>query len=125
MISHAELVESIFGYWPEFADGRIEFFSFEQPGIICLRIFYIDSQIDKAATVTLQFTGVTDVDLSELRKENVVDALSVSEASPFLVTIEACYGLGGTFVCTSVEVAAVVPNPSFEADGYAAAQLKR
>ena len=46
MISHAELVESIFGYFPEFADGRIELFSFEQPGVIRLRIFYIDSQIN-------------------------------------------------------------------------------
>ena len=125
MISHAELVESIFGYWPEFADGRIELFSFEQPGVIRLRIFYIDSQINKAATVTLQFTGVTDVDLSELCKENIVDVLSISEASPFLVTIEACYGLGGTFVCTSAEVSAVAPNHSFEADGSAAAQLQR
>jgi hypothetical protein len=114
MISHAELVESIFGYWPEFSDGRIELFSFEQPGVICLRIFYVDSQIDRAATVNLQFNGVTDVDLSELCKENIVDVLSVSEASPFLVTIEACYGLGGTFMCTSAEVTAVVPNPSFK-----------
>jgi hypothetical protein len=121
MISRAELVESIFGYWPEFADGRIEFFSFEQPGIICLRIFYIDSSIQKAATVSLRFTGVTDVDLSEILSENVVDALSVSSVSPAIVTIEGCYGLCGTFKCISAQVTSVVPNSSFKADGYAAA----
>jgi hypothetical protein len=121
MISHAELVESIFGYWPEFADGRIEFFSFEQPGILCLRVFYIDSTIHKAATVSLRFTGVTDVDLAGLRSENIVDALSVSSTSPAIVTIEGCYGLCGTFKCISAEVTSVVPNHSFKADGFAAA----
>ncbi|OOG45632.1 Imm50 family immunity protein [Rhodanobacter sp. C01] len=121
MISHAELVESIFGYWPEFSDGRIEFFSFEQPGIVCLRIFYIDSNIQKAAAVSLRFTGVIDIDLSEVLSENVIDVLSVSSTSPAIVTIEGCYGLCGTFKCTSAEVTSVVPNNSFKADGYAAA----
>ena len=121
MISHAELVESIFGYWPEFSDGRIEFFSFEQSGIICLKISYIDSNIQKAAVVSLRFAGVTDIDLSELLAENIVDVLGVSSESPAIVTIEACYGLCGTFKCTSAEVTGVVPNPSFKADGCAAA----
>jgi len=121
MILHAELVESIFGYWPEFADGRIELFSFEQPRIICLRIFYIDSDIQKAATVSLRFTGVTDIDLSGVLSENVIDVLSVSSTSPAIVTIEGCYGLCGTFKCTSAEVTSVVPNNSFKADASGAA----
>ena len=121
MISHAELVESIFGCWPEFSDGRIELFSFEHPGIICLRIFYIDSNIQKAAVVSLRFTGVTDIDLSGVLSENVIDVLSVSSASPAIVTIEGCYGLCGTFKCISAEVTSVVPNSSFKADGFAAA----
>ena len=124
MISRAELVDSIFGYWPEFSDGRIELFSFEQPDILCLRILYIDSNLKKAAAVSLRFAGVTNINLSELRPENVVDALSIPSVFPAIVTIEACYGLCGTFKCTSAEVTGVVPN-SFEADGYAAAQLQR
>ena len=121
MISHAELVESIFGYWPEFSDGRIELFSFEHPGIIRLRIFYIDSDIQKAATVCLRFNGVTDIDLSGVLSENVIDVLSVSSTSPAIVTIEGCYGLCGAFKCTSAEVTSAVPNNSFKADGFAAA----
>jgi len=121
MILHAETVESIFGYWPEFSDGRIELFSFERPGIICLRISYIDSNIQKAAIVSLRFSGVTDIDLSELRSENIVDVLSISSESPAVVTIKGCYGLYGTFKCTTAEVAGVVPNHSFKADGCAAA----
>jgi hypothetical protein len=121
MISHAETVESIFGYWPEFADGRIELFSFVWPGIICLTISYVDSNIQKAAFVSLRFSGVTDVDLSELCSENIVDVLSISSESPTVVTIEGCYGLCGTFKCDAVEVADVVPNHSFKADGFAAA----
>jgi len=108
MSLRAELVESIFGYWPEFADGRIEFFSLDHQGILCLRIFYIDADIQKVATVGLRFTGVTDVDLAELRSENIVDALIVSSASPAIVTIEGCYGLCGTFKCISAEVTSVV-----------------
>ncbi|MEW5836411.1 MAG: Imm50 family immunity protein [Pseudomonadota bacterium] len=121
MISHAETVESVFGYWPEFSDGRIELFSFERPGIICLRISYIDSNIQKAAIVSLRFSGVTDIELSELLSENIVDVLSISSESPSVVTIESCYGLCGSFKCTAAEVTGVVPNHSFKADGSAAA----
>ncbi|OZB58541.1 MAG: hypothetical protein B7X39_18020 [Lysobacterales bacterium 14-68-21] len=121
MISHSETVESIFGYWPEFADGRIELFSFEWPGIICLRIAYIDSNTKKAAIVSLRFSGVTDIELSELHSENIVDVLSISSEPPNIVTIESCYGLCGTFKCTAAEVTGVVSNHSFKADGFAAA----
>lgn len=125
MISHAELVESFFGYWPEFSDGRIKLFSFERAGVISLEIFYGDFSNHRAAIVSLRFAGVTDIDLSELCSENIVDVLSVSPGSPATVTIEACYGLCGTFKCTSVEVTGVMPTPSFDGDGFAAAQLKR
>jgi hypothetical protein len=125
MISHSKLVESIFGYWPEFADGRIQSFSYEHPGVVSLTIFYIDSQVAKAATVSLRFIGVTELDLSELCSENIVDALNISSERPCLVTIEACYGLGGTFKCISAEVTGVVPDISFEAGSIVAAQLQR
>lgn len=120
MISHAEAVESIFGYWPEFSDGRIEFFSFERPGIICLKVSYIDSNIQKAAIVSLRFSGVTDIELSKLLSENIVDALTISPEFPSVVTIESCYGLCGTFRCTAVEVAGVTLNHSFMAGDSAA-----
>ncbi|WP_395117207.1 Imm50 family immunity protein [Rhodanobacter sp. FW102-FHT14D06] len=125
MISHSDLVESIFGYWPNFADGHIELFSFEHPGIIKLRISYIDAELAKAAKISLQFTGVHNIALSEMFDGNYLDVLSISGESPLLVELEACSGLQGTFACASAEVTAVAPNPSFEADGAAAAQLKR
>ena len=115
MISHAEIVESIFGYWPDFADGKIHLFSFErtgQTGVVLLSIYYIDSQLSKAATVNLRFTGVTELDLSALSSENVVDVLSISSESAALVTIEGCSGLCGTFRCMTAEVTSVVPNQS-------------
>lgn len=121
MIFHAELVESIFGYWPGFADGKVQLFSFERTGVVLLSIHYIDSQLSKAATINLRFAGVTELDLSELRSENIVDVLSISSESPALVTIEGCYGLCGTFRCTSAEVTSVVPNGLFEAGGSATA----
>ncbi len=121
MVSHTELVESILGYWPEFSDGRIEFLSFEHPDKVCLRILYNDANLGKQLSVSLLFTGVTELNLAELRSQNTIDALRISEPSPATVTIEAFYGLCGTFKCTSAEVTSVVPNYSSKPTANAAA----
>lgn len=71
--------------------------------------------------VSLRFAGVTELELSEVRSNNVIDKLEISATIPYIVSIEACYGLDGTFKCTTAEVTSVVPNNSFKADGCAAA----
>lgn len=67
MITRAVDVESYFGYWPEFCDGKIKSLTYAQPGTITLEISYEDAEKQKGAEVTLTFSGVTDVELSELR----------------------------------------------------------
>lgn len=114
MINHAEKVESYFGYWPLFCDAKITNFSFAQPGTITLVIAYIDAEKHRGAEVSLKFSGVTEVELSELLTENVIDALRIPEELPAQVTLEACYGLEGTFSCAAIEVLSVKPNSSFE-----------
>jgi len=112
MIKHAEIVESYFGYWPLFCDGKIKDLTITQPGTITLVILYIDAEKHRDAEIGLKFSGVTDVDLSELRSENVIDTLCIPEEFPAQVTLEACYGLAGSFKCAAVEVISVTPTHS-------------
>lgn len=116
MISHAEKVESYFGYWPLFCDAKITNLAFAQPGTITLVIAYTDAEKHRGAEVSLKFSGVTEVELSELRSENVIDTLRIPEEFPAQVTLEACYGLEGSFRCAAVEVSSVKPNPSINTD---------
>lgn len=110
MISHAQRVESYFGYWPLFCDAKITTVAFCQPGTITLVIAYLDANKHRGADVSLKFSGVTEVALSDLRSENVIDALRIPEELPALVTLEASYGLDGSFRCATVEVTSVTPN---------------
>ncbi|UXA51395.1 immunity 50 family protein [Xanthomonas prunicola] len=114
MILHADIVESIFGYWPDFADAKIVSVTYERPDSVRLTVDYIDAGAGKAAVVSLWFTGVTDLELTDLLSENVLDILGISHGAPIVVTLEACHGLQGRFHCSAVAVTAVVPNNSFK-----------
>ena len=116
MINHAEKVESYFGYWPLFCDGKIKSFAFARTGTIALVITYIDAKKQRGAEVNLMFFDVTEVELSELRSENVIDALRIPEEFPATVTLEACYGLEGSFRCAAAEVLSVMPNTSINTE---------
>ena len=104
MITNTEAVEAYFGYWPEFADAPITRFSFAEGGQFSLTLNYIDADQGLAAEITLQFNGVSDVELTNLLTHNVVDRLSPGVAPPFRLEIEACAGLDGSFAYTSAQV---------------------
>ena len=36
--------------------------------------------------------------------ENVIDSLRISGDAPYHISIEACYGVNGAFICAGVEV---------------------
>jgi hypothetical protein len=114
MISKAETVASIFGYWPQFADAKIVLIAYESPGTIRLDLSYIDAEMQKSAVVGLRFTGVRELALSEILSENVLDSLTISNGTPMRVELDPCYGLGGSFTCTGAEVTGVAPNNSFK-----------
>jgi hypothetical protein len=99
----AEVIE-YFGYWPLFCDAKIQEFSFGMPGTIKISLAYIDSDKGNRATIGLLFSGVTDMELSELRTENVIDELVVRVGSRTEVSIAAAYGLCGSFFCDKGEV---------------------
>ena len=117
MIIGAHLVTSHFGYWPPFADGRITALSYDRAArVLLLSVAYMDADKRKAAEVAFRFEGVSNVELSDLRSENIVDELTITDESPRRVTLEACYGLFGAFNCESAEVVSLLPNNAFEAD---------
>lgn len=109
MIRNADLVERHFGYWPEFCDAKIKQISFDARGVLSLALDYVDVERGKRGRVSLVFSGVTDLLLTEMRNENVIDVLDISESPPYTVEIDACYGVGGTFKCTAIEVCGLDP----------------
>ena len=111
MIAHAEQVECYFGYWPDFSDGSINRFSYEDGATIYLTIDYIDSDQNKAAQVEIRFTGTSSIELTEFRSQNIIDVLRISHDQPIKVELEASYGLNGHFHCCAVEVVSMREIP--------------
>lgn len=107
MIANSSGVIAHFGYWPLFCDAKVEGFSFSRPGTLKLSVRYIDADQSKKATIDLLFSGITNMELNELRAENVVDEIIIREGEEIEVSIEAAYGLCGSFSCTEGEVAHV------------------
>ncbi|SEM12936.1 Immunity protein 50 [Pseudoxanthomonas sp. GM95] len=103
-------VESIFGYWPEFADGRILALSWQHADQLLLTIDYIDAEQRKRARISLLFSGISNLNLTGLMSENVLDSLEISGEGPVTVHLEACVGLCGSFNCARVEVIEVTQN---------------
>lgn len=110
MIAGRHQVEAYFGYWPEFCDGRIVGFSYSRPAELRLVVSYSDVENGKRAEVHLRFLGARELELENLRTENVLDALRIVEGSRTVVTLEGCYGLDGSFTCDGVEVVSVCPT---------------
>ncbi|MCK7599187.1 immunity 50 family protein [Microbulbifer sp. CAU 1566] len=101
MSEYQKEVVSYFGYWPVFCDAPIKAFR-EEGGAIELVLEYIDSNKNIQGTVSISFYGVTGNSLSEYEPSSVIDTLKILEGKQFWVSIEPCYGMGGSFKCTSV-----------------------
>ena len=106
------MVESYFGYWPEFCDAKITSILYEAHSCLVLGLSYIDSDLEKAADIQLKFLAVSDLEFTGLESENVIDALRISGETPIAVTLEACCGLDGRFICGAVQVLSFVPRAS-------------
>ena len=55
MIKNKELVTSHFGYWPEFADGKVMRLTFDYSGDIEIVVHYIDAEKQKSGNIGLRF----------------------------------------------------------------------
>ena len=101
MSEYQQEVVSYFGYWPAFCDAPIKAFHEERDAIV-LVLEYIDSNKNIKGTVSISFGGVRENNLSEYERGSVIDTLKILEGNQFWVSIEPCYGIGGSFKCTSV-----------------------
>jgi hypothetical protein len=72
--------------------------------VLLLNLFYIDVDNGHCGNVELRFAGISEVELDELRTENVVDALIIPETATQPVLLESACGLAGSFRCETVEV---------------------
>ena len=103
-INNHDLIENIFGYWPEFSDSKLTRFSIVTDGPIEIGVHYTDANKGRSAHLGLRFNFVSAVNLSNLREQNIIDAIMINEEVQFTVVIESAFGLCGQFNCKSIEV---------------------
>lgn len=106
MIDYQEEILAYFGCWPAFCDGQIV--SFERKSdAIEMEINYIDTDNALGALIKLTFHDVSEVDLSEYVSGSVVDTLKILSGNLHWVSIEPCYGFGGSFKCREIRASIV------------------
>ncbi len=125
-IGNAELVTSIFGQWPTFHDAEVLRFSLNRKGasgaeiVAAVHVFEMTSAVDQQGyyvlkdhtLVTMRFSGVSELKLSDFNEQNVLFELHISHeesGSLFHVNFENSYDLDANFHCKKVEVISAEP----------------
>ena len=125
-VLHAERLIEAFGYWHSFHDAEIHRAVLdrgapgERPSVTLLVNVYDSSgAVDERGyydvrvnvMVTLRFTDVADLELSDLGVQNVINELRLEAQDGGRIAVELgpCYGLNGVFTCGTVEVLEVTP----------------
>lgn len=113
IISGKSALVAELGYWPEFCDAKIIevlFCPYTDDGAeLALLLHYIDMDLNRDLKVKIIMHGISDMNFSEFRTENVIDRLSISDS--FTVEVEAAVGLSGCCQCKSVDVEVVSSKP--------------
>jgi len=99
---YQEEIIAHFGYWPVFSDASVLSFKSNSDKVI-LFVKYIDSNKSLQAKIKLSFSGVSDNKLGGFVPNSVIDSLKILTSSKHWVAIEPCFGIGGSFKCTSIE----------------------
>lgn len=115
-----------FGYWPSFHDAEVHRATLdrgargEHPSVtLAINVYDSSGTIDERGhydvrvnvMVSLLFTNVEDLELSDLGAQNVIGGLRM-ESQPggrIAIELEPCFGLNGVFSCGAVEVLDVMP----------------
>lgn len=125
-VVNANRLLDVFGYWPSFHDAEVHRVVLdrgardEQPSVTLLVNVYDSSgALDDRGyynervnvMVTLRFTDVEDLALSDLGVQNVISELRLESQPGARIAVELgpCFGLNGVFSCGAVEVLDVVP----------------
>jgi hypothetical protein len=124
-VIHAERLLEAFGYWPSFHDAEVHRAVLDRGGAgepsITLVVNVYDSSraldgrgywdVRVNVMVTLRFTDVDDMELSDLGVQNVINELWLEPqaAGRVAVKLGPCFGLHGVFTCGAIEVLEVAP----------------
>jgi hypothetical protein len=106
MNEYQQEVIEYFGYWPAFCDAHILSCS-ECEKHLTLRIDYIDSGASLRAEVEIIFHSLFDVKVEKFENNSVIHTLTILSGNNHWVTIEPCFGFGGTFKCLSIQAKVV------------------
>lgn len=113
IIKGKETLIAELGYWPEFCDAKILeliFCPYTNNGArLSLILHYIDMDLNRDLHVRIILHDVLDMNFNELRNENVIDRLSISDF--LIVEIEAATGLSGCCKCKAVDVEVIASKP--------------
>jgi len=106
----ADVVQQWFGYWPEFHDAEVIslYLYLAREGESVLRVYPYWPR--KPATVEFILEEVTDVELADFNRQNVINSLHIETAvdqnkeAVFRLNLSPCYGLAGRIDAKRIRV---------------------
>lgn len=138
-IAGAELLTSIFGYWPSFHDAEVVRFCVERTPLfsegptveVDVHVFEMTTDVAPDGTyvlrhhtlATLRFSGAANVRMSDFNNQNPLMGLWINdirerqlEGLQFEVGFDGSFGIEARLLCRDVAVTAVRPwNPEIRA----------
>lgn len=125
-VVNSEALLSAFGFWPSFHDAEVHSAildrgnALEPPSItLVVYAFSCDREVDEngffrittSVLVTLKASDVRASELVDLGHQNVLSSMGFESTEEGLVrvTLEPCYGLSGSIVCSQVRIESVTP----------------
>jgi len=118
-IARADLVISRFGEWPGFHDAEVMKLELHREGRILLlelKAFQMLKETDEKgyfkiqnlSLITFRFAGIEDLRLEGFNGQNAIFGLNFErDGVKIRVSLEPAHGLGGEFLCETVEVVQV------------------
>ncbi len=133
LIQNAEMVTSIFGYWPSFHDAEVVDLTLQRlvvgdalPAMIAtIHVFEMTGEVsssghfvcNKHSLVTLRFHDIDGLRIEYFNHQNALSCLSIvdisdcnAEKTNLEVAFEGAYGMDCDFTCRAIEVLSVVPG---------------
>ena len=121
----AQELHDWFGYWPTFHDAEIVSLHLNRrgPSSLLIHIWEMTNKVDekgfyeleKQAVVEFVFEDISELELGGFSHRNVIFGLELLKKDRgFVLTLDQCYGLAGTFEAEKVSIRL---NPGKPSDG--------
>jgi hypothetical protein len=111
----AQELHDWFGYWPTFHDAEIVSLHMNRrsPSSMLIHTWEMTNKVDergfyvleKDVVVEFVFENISGLDLSGFNHQNVIFGLELEKkAAGFMLTLDPCYGLGGTIEAENISI---------------------